>query len=556
MNKKLIMLLTFVMVMTLTVPVMAGQFGDVPTNHWAYDSLEKVAQEGLIEGYQDGSYKGEEELSRYQVAALTSRVMKKIEADDAQLSGDVTEAIKSLAQEFDAELAKVNQEVQDLKTVQITGETGMHYKDIEVEGAGESYIDPYNQDFNGDDTIDNDDKVLAEDYLKQTVTFNVGVNKDNLTADVQLDTVGNYYGATNEDTADQTASELQLDSISAQIVTDDLTAKLGEDQDLGWKDYLFAEDGNIDGVIVESGNSMVGFGQYLNNSDQELRNIAAKQNNIFSLPINAYLGIEDNGATEEENIVAGVDGAYKLAGLDLVGEVALNSGDNDGKLFMVGANKDIDKLKVGAEYEMQDKFVAIQPEASYQGINDSDELTLSAKVAQDNPYQVLGTTVFGEYEYQLESEEEVRYVEANKELGALNAAAIYDYDTAASEADKVLSLAYTPQFEIKGLELKPGAKVAAVYDANENRSINKEAKLDANYQVNDKIAVVGGYGWADKEDRVDIAGKKVTANAGVEYQVTEDSIASINYQQTDFTAGDTADSFERQGITGNMSFKF
>jgi len=556
MNKKLIMLLTFVMVMTLTVPVMAGQFGDVPTNHWAYDSLEKVAQEGLIEGYQDGSYKGEEELSRYQVAALTSRVMKKIEADDAQLSGDVTEAIKSLAQEFDAELAKVNQEVKDLKTVQITGRTGIHYKDVEVDGAGESYIDPYNQDINGDDKIDNDDKVLAEDYLKQTATFNVGVNKDNLTADIQLDTVGNYYGATNEATADQTASELQLDSISAQIVTDDLTANLGEGQDLGWKDYLFAEDGNIDGVVVESGNSTVGFGQYLNNSDQELRNIAAKQNNIFSLPVNAYLGIEDNQNTEEENIVVGLDGAYKLAGLDLVGEVALNSGDNDGKLFMVGANKDIDKLTVGAEYEMQDQFVAIQPEDDYQGVNDNDELTLNAKVTEDNPYQLVGATVFGEYEYQLESEEEVRYVEANKELGALNAAAIYDYDTAASKADKVVSLAYAPQFEIKGLELKPGAKVAAVYDANENRSINKEAKLDANYQVNDKVAVVGGYAWADKEDRVDIAGKKVTANAGVEYQVTEDSTASINYQQTDFTAGDTADSFERQGITGNMSFKF
>ena len=562
MNKKLIMLLTFVMVIAMTVPVMAGQFMDVPQEHWAYNSLEKVAQAGLIEGYQDGNFKGQEELSRYQVAVLTSRVMDKIETDDSQVSDEVAQAIESLAKEFDAELVELNKKVKDLETVQITGESGIHYKDIEVTGDGESYIDPYEQDIDGDDDIDDDDKVLAEDYLKQTATFNVGIVKDGIEADVQMDTIGNYYGDTNEAIDDQTVSELELDTISAKVKTEDFTATLGEDQVLGWKDYLFYDnednddDENIAGVILEAGNSSVGFGQYLNDSDEEIRNIAAKQESIFALPINAYLGVADNKDTEEENIVVGLDTAYKLAGIDLVGEVALNSGDNDGKLFIVGAKKSIDKVNVGAEYEMQDEFVAIQPEDDYVGVNDSDEVTLSAEVTEDNPYQVLGAKVFGEYEYELESKDEVRYVEAKKELGDITAAAIYDYDTEDDEADKLVSLAYAPQFKVMGVELSPKAEVATVYDKDENRSINKEAKLDALYQVNNKLALVGGYGWADKEDYVDIAGEKVTANAGLEYQVTEDSTASINYQKMDFTAVDDTDSFDRQGITGNMNFKF
>ena len=554
MNKKLIIVLTVVMVLAMTVPVMAGQFRDVPTNHWAYNSLEKVAQAGLIEGYQNGQFKGQDELSRYQVAVLTSRVMDKIEADDAEINNDVAQAIRTLAEEFDAELAAVNEKVKELETVQITGETGIEYKDIAKTGAGESYIDPYKQDFDGDDDIDDDDKVLAEDYLKQTATFNVGINKDDLSADIQMDTIGNYYGDTNE--TDATASELKLDTIAAQIETDDFKASLGEGQVLGWKDYLFYDDDNIDGVILESGNSMVGFGQYLDGTNKEVRNIAAKQDNIFALPINAYLGVADHKDTGAEEMVVGLDAAYQLAGIDLTGEIAVNSGDNDGKLLIVGAEKAIDKVKLGAEYEMQDQFVAIQPEADYAGVNDSNEITVSAEVTEDNPYQVLEAAVFGEYEYQLESEDEVRYIEANKKVGDLTAAAIYDYDSAASEADKVVSVAYAPKFKVRGLELMPQAKVAAVYDANENRSTNKAAKLDARYQVNDKLAVRGGYGWADKEDYVDLAGEKKTTSAGIEYKVNDNSTASISYQQMDFTGVDSNDSFDRQGVMGNMGFKF
>ncbi|MBM7556954.1 S-layer homology domain-containing protein [Halanaerobacter jeridensis] len=562
MNKKLIMVLTVVMILAMTVPAMAGQFNDVPTNHWAYNSLEKVAQAGLIEGYQNGEFNGQEELSRYQVAVLTSRVMDKIETDDTKINNEVAQAIQTLAEEFDAELAKVNAKVKELETVQITGETAIEYKDIEKTGAGESYIDPYEQDWDGDDDIDDDDKVLAEDYLKQTATFNVGINKDNLRADIQMDTVGNYYGDTNEAAADQTVSELELDTIAAQIETDDFKASLGEDQVLGWKDYLFydnednADDENIAGVILESGNSTIGLGQYLDNTNQEVRNIAAKQDNIFALPINAYLGVADHKDTGAEEIIVGLDAAYQLAGVDLTGEVAVNSGDNDGKLLIVGAEKAIDKVKVGAEYEIQDEFVAIQPEGDYVGVNDSDEITVKAEVTEDNPYQVLGATVFGEYEYEFESEDELRYIEANKELGDFTAAAIYDYDTADSEADKVVSVAYAPEFKINNLELMPQAKIAAVYDANENRSTNKEAKLDARYRVNDKLAFTGGYGWADKEDYVDLAGEKKTTSAGLEYKVSDNSTASISYQKMDFSAVNAGDSFDRQGIMGNMGFKF
>ena len=160
MNKRLIIGLALVIVFVMTLPAQAGEFNDVPRDHWAYNSLERVAQAGLIEGYQNGRFKGEEELSRYQVAALTSRVMDKIEADDAELSSEVADAIQTLATEFDTELVKLKNEMDELTRVKISGETGVEYKDAEKTGSGASYIDTYLEDFNDDDSNDDDDKVL------------------------------------------------------------------------------------------------------------------------------------------------------------------------------------------------------------------------------------------------------------------------------------------------------------------------------------------------------------------------------------------------------------
>ena len=546
----------------MTLPAQAGEFNDVPRDHWAYNSLERVAQAGLIEGYQNGRFKGEEELSRYQVAALTSRVMDKIEADDAELSSEVADAIQTLATEFDTELVKLKNEMDELTRVKISGETGLEYKDVEKTGSGASYIDPYLQDFNDDDSIDDDDKVLAEDYLKQTATFNLGIKRDDMRADLEMETMGNYYGDTNEAAGDQAVKDLELDTIRAELETDDFKATLGEEQVLGWKDYLFydneddTDDENISGVILEAGDSMVGLGQYLDGSSNEVRNIAARQDNIFSLPVNAYLGVADHKDTGAEEIVVGAETMYRLAGLNLTGEVALNSGDNDGKLFIIGAQKAVDKLHLGADYEVQDEFVAIQPEADYVGVNDTEQVTVKAEVKEDNPYQVLGANVFGEYEYEFETEDEVRYLEANKRVGDFTAAAIYDYDSAASDDDKVVSLAYAPEFKVMGLELMPEAKIAAVYDTDNDQSTNQSAGLAARYPVNERLALTGGYAWADKEDYVDIAGEKKTTDAGIEYRVSENSTASINYQKMDFIAENNGDSFARQGIMGNVGFKF
>ena len=58
----------------------ATPFADVPANHWAYQAIQSLAADGLIDGYPDGSFKGDRPLTRYEMAAIVARVIAKLEA--------------------------------------------------------------------------------------------------------------------------------------------------------------------------------------------------------------------------------------------------------------------------------------------------------------------------------------------------------------------------------------------------------------------------------------------------------------------------------------------
>ncbi len=50
-------------------------FTDVPSSHWAYQALLKLYQLGLITGYPDGTYKGNQSMSRYEIALIIYKLL-------------------------------------------------------------------------------------------------------------------------------------------------------------------------------------------------------------------------------------------------------------------------------------------------------------------------------------------------------------------------------------------------------------------------------------------------------------------------------------------------
>jgi len=97
----------------------ANPFSDVPAGHWAYDSISKLASAGVVEGYPDGTFKGENLMTRYEMAQIVAKAMAKGANVDA------------LAAEFAEELNNLGVRVKALEkksdNVKITGEVRYLY---------------------------------------------------------------------------------------------------------------------------------------------------------------------------------------------------------------------------------------------------------------------------------------------------------------------------------------------------------------------------------------------------------------------------------------------
>ncbi|MBC8134636.1 MAG: S-layer homology domain-containing protein [Fibrella sp.] len=114
------------------LPAMAqAPFSDVPTDHWAYQAVQKLKDAGVVEGYPDKTYGGPRPMTRYEFAIAIARLMDRfpvvppdvatkgdIEALRAQLAGFATKdevaALRSLINEFRAELERLGQDIKTL----------------------------------------------------------------------------------------------------------------------------------------------------------------------------------------------------------------------------------------------------------------------------------------------------------------------------------------------------------------------------------------------------------------------------------------------------------
>ncbi len=87
----------------------ANPFSDVPQGHWAYAAVTKLASEGVIEGYGDGTYMGNRNITRYEMAQMIAKAMAK------QPAGTKNAELEKLAAEFREELDNLGVRVAELE---------------------------------------------------------------------------------------------------------------------------------------------------------------------------------------------------------------------------------------------------------------------------------------------------------------------------------------------------------------------------------------------------------------------------------------------------------
>ena len=89
----------------------ANPFSDVSTSDWAYQAVADLSDQGVVIGYPDGTFRGERNITRYELAQIVARMM----AREDQLNAEQRATLEKLAGEYADELAKLGVRVSKLE---------------------------------------------------------------------------------------------------------------------------------------------------------------------------------------------------------------------------------------------------------------------------------------------------------------------------------------------------------------------------------------------------------------------------------------------------------
>ena len=139
MNMKKILAIAAAAALTAGVSAYAANpFSDVSTSDWAYQAVADLSDQGVVIGYPDGTFRGERNITRYELAQIVARMM----AREDQLNAEQRATLEKLAGEYADELANLGVRVSKLEkkvgNLYWSGDARMRYQDKAV-GAKDSW---------------------------------------------------------------------------------------------------------------------------------------------------------------------------------------------------------------------------------------------------------------------------------------------------------------------------------------------------------------------------------------------------------------------------------
>ena len=117
----------------------ANPFSDVTADDWAYQAVSDLSAQGVVEGYPDGTFKGERNMTRYELAQIVARLMAK----EDQLNAEQQATLDKLAGEYADELANLGVRVSNLEkkvgNISWNGDARMRYTASSSDKVADKY---------------------------------------------------------------------------------------------------------------------------------------------------------------------------------------------------------------------------------------------------------------------------------------------------------------------------------------------------------------------------------------------------------------------------------
>lgn len=113
----------------------ANPFSDVESNSWAYEAVASLSDRNIIEGYPDGTFRGNKHITRYELAQITARLLAK----EDSLTAEQQSIVDKLSREYANDLSNLGVRISELEKK--TGKTFL-ITELRVQG-----IDRYDNIF-------------------------------------------------------------------------------------------------------------------------------------------------------------------------------------------------------------------------------------------------------------------------------------------------------------------------------------------------------------------------------------------------------------------------
>lgn len=288
-------------VLGVTTAFAANPFSDVTPDSWAYQAVSQLANAGIVNGYPDGTFKGQNNITRYEMAQMVAKAM----ANQDRANAEQQAMINRLADEFSNELNNLGVRVARLEdrvgNVKVTGDARLRYRDAE----------------HADSKFD----------ARARVQFNAKVN-DRTDAVVRV-TSGNFElgDSTTNGNANATIDRAYVNHKFGERVS----LKAGRFNQVIGNGLAF--DGTFDGAQLNAGNDKIqaqaAYGYMVSGEAAGL----TKDQNVT----NTYLGL--NGKVGKHTMVGGF--------YDRVNQDSTNGYKN---IYGFNANANFDKVWVGGEW--------------------------------------------------------------------------------------------------------------------------------------------------------------------------------------------------------------
>ncbi|WP_094606572.1 hypothetical protein SPSIL_051830 [Sporomusa silvacetica DSM 10669] len=203
-------------------------FSDVPAQHWAYAAVTQLAKAGIVDGYDDKSFRGDKTISRYEFAFIVAKAMDKFDAaDDAN-----KQLIDKLSAEFAGELNRLGTRIAKVETktnTWVSGETRFRYLGNDPKAGGTK--------LHGSDSFDFRQRVKFQGTINDQISWIARVQATGKS--------GNYNGA------DGSNASFDMFAVTAKNALGLDKVRIGRFPYDNFSHGLFGKAIGVDGIRVD-----------------------------------------------------------------------------------------------------------------------------------------------------------------------------------------------------------------------------------------------------------------------------------------------------------------